>query len=644
MSISPAAGAALERARAAFANGDMAATFASAADALADAPNSLEARVLRINAALKLERWGDAIAALEPLAASQPAASKLHRTLGACWWHVGAACKAEGNADAALAAWRQSLGADPDRHDVRRNLAELLLDRGEAAEAIQLARQSIGTDGLAVAWAIRFCRRLRRNSDLAASTELLTALRERARDAAVLLSIDLELAHSLPAIYPDRATQERLRGEFIDRLGRFVEAYSPERVASIAPLPDTLLVPDNFYLAYQGENDREPQRLFGGWLTRSLAPLLPLFKPSPRRSGKPRLAMVSSRFHECTVGAYFASWVAHLAGTGWELILVHIGDYRDALTERLAAHAHQELTLAGDIVDNSTKLHDLAADLILYPELGMDYRTFGLAALRLAPVQVCAWGHPVTTGLPSIDAYLSCAAMEPADAAEHYTERLLTLPGLGTRYLSPEITAPLARALLGLPERGTLYLVPQSAFKLHPDNDRLFVEVVQRDADARLVFFGSIEAGALRAFRARLDHALGEAGIDAAAHVLFLPECSRADYLRVNQACDVMLDSLHWSGGNTSLDALHCGLPIVTCPGRFMRGRQSMAMLQGLDCAELIVERPRQLAELAVEIANDRTHRNGLAAKMRANLPALTQSEAPLQALDAILKNLIAQS
>ena len=125
---------------------------------------------------------------------------------------------------------------------------------------------------------------------------------------------------------------------------------------------------------------------------------------------------------------------------------------------------------------------------------------------------------------------------------------------------------------------------------------------------------------------------------------MFLPTRNRADYLRVNLACDVMLDSLHWSGGNTSLDALHCGLPIVTCPGRFMRGRQSMAMLRHLDCAALIVERPQQLAERAVEIANDRSRRDALVAEIRGHLPALTQSEMPLAALDAILKTLAAGS
>jgi len=35
----------------------------------------------------------------------------------------------------------------------------------------------------------------------------------------------------------------------------------------------------------------------------------------------------------------------------------------------------------------------------------MDALTCKLAAVRLAPLQVTSWGHPVTTGLPEIDCF-----------------------------------------------------------------------------------------------------------------------------------------------------------------------------------------------------------------------------------------------
>ena len=69
----------------------------------------------------------------------------------------------------------------------------------------------------------------------------------------------------------------------------------------------------------------------------------------------------------------------------------------------------------------------------------MDACSFGLAALRLAPRQYAGWGHPVTTGHATIDAFFTCAAMEPGNAAQHYAEKLVPLPGIGTNYERPTV-------------------------------------------------------------------------------------------------------------------------------------------------------------------------------------------------------------
>jgi predicted O-linked N-acetylglucosamine transferase (SPINDLY family) len=42
---------------------------------------------------------------------------------------------------------------------------------------------------------------------------------------------------------------------------------------------------------------------------------------------------------------------------------------------------------------------------------------------------------------------------------------------------------------------------------------------------------------------------------------------------------DVILDSIGWSGGNTSLQAIELGKPVVTLPGAFMRARFSSTSL-----------------------------------------------------------------
>ena len=113
----------LREARTAFANDDFAAAFTSAGDALARTPALLEARVIRVNAALKLERWQDAIAELERLISAQPQQAKLRRTLSMCWLRIGNTHKSEGKLTAAAEAYRKALGADAHNHDAGYNLA-----------------------------------------------------------------------------------------------------------------------------------------------------------------------------------------------------------------------------------------------------------------------------------------------------------------------------------------------------------------------------------------------------------------------------------------------------------------------------------------------------------------------------------------
>ncbi|MBS0569656.1 MAG: tetratricopeptide repeat protein [Proteobacteria bacterium] len=695
----------------AFARADFDAAIAAADRVIAADAAHAQAHALRANAALKLERWADAVADLDWLLARQPGHAAIRRNLSVCWMRLGNRHKDNGALADADAAYRRALGANPDNADAHFNLGMLLLETRRAAAALEhlqravagepanlafalkLAEAHIANDandaavsllerlaaqtssreqmqqcarlllraaspqvakalakrllkahpGLG-AWGREFCRQLRKDSDLAGSRELLALLREHAGDDAERLRIDIASALGLPNLYPDQATLAATRDDYAARLRALVEAYPVDRVACLA-LPAEALGWDNFLLAYQGGNDRALQSRYGAWSSAALQALLPQFAHARARGARarPRLAMVSSRFHECTVGAYFASWVEHLGRSGWELALVHVGDHRDGLSLRLARAAQHEIALPEAVADAARTLQELDADIILYPELGMDYRTLALAALRLAPIQACAWGHPDTTGLPSIDAFFSCAEMEPADASTHYSETLLALPGLGTRYLSPALPEPATRAAIGLPDRGTLYFVPQSLFKLHPDNDRVYASIARRDPAAKFILFDSPDTGARSVFDARIARAFATAGIEAAGRFVFLLPRPRADYLRVNMACDVMVDTLHFSGGNTSLDALHAGLPIVTCPGRFMRGRQSMAMLRHLDVADLIAHTPDQLAERAVAVANEPPRRAALAQRVRAGLPDLVQSDAPLHALDAHLRALLAR-
>lgn len=348
----------------------------------------------------------------------------------------------------------------------------------------------------------------------------------------------------------------------------------------------------HFPLAYMGADDTALMTTLGAILQRSAERSAPAWAEPPACRHPRRVLLVGSVFRDCTAGAYFGGWIDWLRAAGLDVVVYQLGPRRDAETERLAAGASRF-----HFIDETLGLESLAAQLraesaglLIYPELGMDARLYPLAALKLARRQAVAWGHPVTSGLRTLDAFLSCAEMEPSSAAAHYVEALRLLPGLGVDYRRPPRPAPASRAELGLPTQGPLLLAPQSLFKLHPHNDALYAGLLERVPQAQLLLFDDRPR-----WRSAMESRLRGAGVDM-RRVHWLPTGPRARYLQINAACDLMLDSRHFSGGNASLDALQSGLPVLTAPGAFMRGRQTAAML-----ARMGLERSLCVAPSAAE-------------------------------------------
>ena len=93
--------------------------------------------------------------------------------------------------------------------------------------------------------------------------------------------------------------------------------------------------------------------------------------------------------------------------------------------------------------------------------------------------------------------------------------------------------------------------------------------------------------------------------------------CIRDSYWRLNLLCDVFLDTCEWSGGNTTLEAIACGLPIVTWPGQFMRGRHSAAILAQIGVTETIAHSAAEYVALAVRLGRDRSWRQEISQRVR---------------------------
>lgn len=675
----------LDRAHAEFAAGADAAALATATAALALRPAWPPALLLQANAGLRSGALDTAIVALQMLCQSAAPSPPLLNALATALNNRGSRRRRAGDETAALGDFEAALSHAPMHALAGFNRALCLLALGRGEDAEHALRQHVAAHPQDLEARLELCllqpesaQRTAAIGELLArpgAREFPAELRLRAERAGPtperalgpLLELDQEArrpwawplgeqlrglnhaeaarrAYAAAATRPETPLRERLAaalaGPMVYADAAQLRAERLRQREALQTLAGELedapargqtlddLAWSHFPLAYMGEDDTELMRELGGLMQNAAQAVRPQFAEAPACAHPMRVVVVGSVFRDCTAGAYFGGWIDWLRAAGFEVVVYQLGPRRDAETRRMGAaasrfHFVEEATPLDSLAE---RLHAESAGLILYPELGMDSRLYPLAALKLARRQAMAWGHPVTSGLCSLDAYFSCAEMEPADAAGHYLEPLRCLPGLGVDYRRPPLPPAATRAELGLPERGPLLLAPQSLFKLHPHNDALYVDLMQRLPKAKLLFFNDRPA-----WQEALSQRLKRSGIDS-ARLHWLPTGSRARYLQINAACDLMLDSLHFSGGNASLDALQAGLPVLTTPGRFMRGRQTAAMLARLGLRErLCVDDPAQLAERAVELIQS-GEAEALRRVIPQRLPALFEAEATRRA------------
>ena len=277
--------------------------------------------------------------------------------------------------------------------------------------------------------------------------------------------------------------------------------------------------------------------------------------------------------------------------------------------------------------------------ILIYPEIGMDPVSAWLAAHRLARTQCGSWGHPNTTGYPTIDYFLSSDLMEPPDADLHYNERLVRLPNLSIYYEPLDTpTVEIDRKTLGLRDGSVAYWCGQSLFKYLPQYDHVFARIARAAGNCQFVFIQSIHGGEMTyRMRRRLSRAFAVFGLDAARYCVFLPRLSKAQFAAAIGQCDVVLDSLAWSGCNSTLEGLAHDTPIVTMPGELMRGRHTMAILQMMGVTETVAHTVDDYVEIAARLARDEAWRDAVRQRMRERKPRVYRDAQTIAALEAFL-------
>ncbi len=513
---------------------------------------------------VKQARWAEAEARLAEAALLAPEQS-------AIWNNLGVVRQELGRMEEAQACYRRALALDPGFADAHYNLGCLLHGQGRADAAVACHRAALAADPHHGAARLAHC------------------------------------MAELPILYRTQAEVPMRRLRYAAALEQLSAALEEPATRALAA---AIGATQPFFLPYQGEDDRALQAVYGRLACRVLeetSPAAPLAS-RPAAGERIRVGVVSGFFCRHTVFRLFLhGWLTQLDRNRFEVIGFHTGQTADAETTRAALWCDRFVQGLPSAAAWREAVSGAAPHVLLYPEIGIDPLAAWLAAQRLAPVQCVTWGQPETSGMPTIDHFLSSELMEPPDGDAHYVERLTRLPHLGL-YYQPDIRPPLPldRAALGLDPAAPVFWSGQALYKYLPQYDEIFPRIAAELGACQFVFIGFAKSRAVTAmFRERLGRAFAAAGLQAERHCVILPQMPEERFVAAVGLADAILDTPGWSGGRSTLDCLAQDVPIVTLPGRFMRGRHTAAILRRIGCEATIAASLDDYVAIAVRLGRD---------------------------------------
>jgi protein O-GlcNAc transferase len=534
--------------------------------------------------------------------------------------------------------------ADLQRLACIRNEARRLQEKGEFSQALELHREALRVapqfagiwvsaallaDALGEQWTSLtfFEEAARLNPGLLIAVEsarricVAAGLIEKAAHysqltCALAPSDDIRIARALllPAIQPSMETLHATRSTYernLDDLIRLDLKLSDPAALQLG----------GYFLAYHGENDAALQAKTARFLTRAIADLSVTAahcKLPVRASRRIRVGFISKFFFGHSIGATSRGLIQELSRERFEVIVLRITPTRcDAVSDMICATADRSLELDADFRSARQQIAALELDILFYQDIGMEPTSYLLACSRLAPVQCVSFGHPNTTGIPTIDYFISNDWYEPENAAMHYTEKLFLLEHLPTLayYYRPAMpVGPPDRAEFGLRAAEHVYLCPQALCKIHPEFDAILGEILRSDRDGVLVLL----RGGYRDYAERLEQRMQGVLRENRDRVRFLDAMPFPRFMRLMACADVCLDTLHFNGMNSSLEALALGIPIVTLPGRMQRGRHTQAMYRKMNILDCIAKDPAEYVRIAVRLGTDQEYATAIGTRIRA--------------------------
>jgi protein O-GlcNAc transferase len=569
---------------------------------------------------IRLNRFDEAEACCRQAVQLRPGFAEAHNTLAA-------ALAAQGNLGDAEACCRRALALRGDFAEAHSNLGNVLEMSGRLEEAAIACRRALqlrpgfadATNNLASI--------LARLGEVDEANQCYVDA-QRANPDQMLWR--LSAASVCSTVFADNEAIDAYRAGLLDELHRFAQANHSFDVAAVQSMGSR----PSFNLQFHGRDDRPIREAYA----RIYSDRFP-HEPGHGSGGRPRIGFVVTDRHEKGFVKGLGGVLERLDHDPFDLIVIGSHRGRPLLRNGIRNESVQVIEVPAPIDQAAGAIRDGRFDLLYYWEVGTDNLNYFLPLFRLAPVQCTSWGIQVTSGIDTVDHYISSQLIEPEGAAAQYTENLVLAESLLT--YRPRVTAGAPaknREHFGASPSQHLFVCAQQLGKFHPDFDPLLAGILRHDPLAIVVATEDLHGGRnADRLRQRFAKTMG----DVADRIQFIPFLAPQDYLSLIAAADVLLDPLHFGGVNTTYDGLSLSKPIVTMPSQFQRGRYTLACYKKMGVSECIAEDPDDYVEIAVRLGTDADFRAHVSNRIRQTSDVLFEDRQAVDAHARIFRELI---
>ena len=548
------------------------------------------------------------------------------------YYNLGNIYRELGNFEKSISLYKKAIDINPNSDSICINLSISLNKNGNLKEAISYCEKAIEINPKNV----RALNNLGEyNQEIGNEESSIEFYKKALRLEPKNLRSRWLMMNTFPIIYKDSEQINYYKKHFDENLKSLEDLIKETNSFKKKEVLSALYSSSNFYLHYLGCDITNLQKRYASLLHKLSKYVYPQYHKKiiyNRSSNFIKIGFVSSFFFEHVISKLFKNWIIKINKNKFKTFVYHVGIDNDQTTDLIKKNCFDFFHKTNiDSVINKVISDKL--DILVFLDTGMDPKLQIMEPLRLAPIQCSAYGVPVTTGIENIDYFFTGEAMETDDSYKHYSEKLVKLPDLGVYYDTPQkinINELNKKESNGI----TNFISLQSNFKLLPQHDHIYFDILKKNPKSKFTFISTKNEFIADKFKERLMKISKDKGLIFEDFFIFYPQTSYQNYLNLIYKSDIVLDSLDWSGLNTSLEAINLNKPIVTLPSNFMRGRHTYGVLKILKTDELICSSKKEYVDLAVKLSTDLEFKEKIVKKININKKFLFDNYKTIQFLE----------